>query len=98
MSKRITVDSELLLYSLKYAIANDDVDSDKVIKNIANNMDDLDNDELVVFIQAIDSSETVEAKNSEYTWLDLKEVIEKEIFVRNSVNCVMDVFKKRVLK
>lgn len=92
------VDSELLLYALKYAIANDDADRDKVIKNIANSIEDFDDKQLVEFVQAIDSSETIEAENSEYTWPDLKEVIEKEIFVRDSVNSVMSVFKKRILK
>lgn len=97
MSKIIEVDSELLLYTLKYATTNTDADSDKVIENIGRkNIDNLDNNELRSFIQVIESEETLEIEGREYSWLDLKEALEKEIYVRESVEKVMSVFRKKI--
>ena len=96
MSKMIKVDSELLLFALKYATRNIDADKDKVIKNIAGNIDDLDNEELTRYIKVIESDETVETEASEYTWNDLKKYIEREIVVRESVKKVVDVFREKI--
>lgn len=96
MSKIIKVDSELLLFVLKYATRNIDADKDKVIKNIAGNIDDLENEELMKYIQVIESDGTVETGTSEYTWNDLKETIEREIEVRESVENIMNVFRKTI--
>lgn len=96
MSKTIEVASELLLYALKYSIANEDVDKDKVIISIANNMEDLGNYELEEYIHVIEASEIEESKNSEYTWFDLKEIIEKELYVRESVKGIMDILERKI--
>lgn len=90
MSRIIKVDGELLLYALKYSITNNDIDKDRIIKSIIRNIDDLSNDDLKGYIEIIRSNKTVEAKDSEYTWSDLKEALEKEVYVRDPVKNIMD--------
>ena len=92
MSKIIRVNPELLLFALKYSVSSDGKENETVINNIYANLDNLDNEELCSYLDAIEFEITKTIHDD--TWREFKASIEKELSVRANVKRLVAAFEK----
>jgi hypothetical protein len=83
MNNKIKVDREILFFAFKYLIGKSSYAPDIIIKNIKNNINNINTNYIELYIKEINEYQKYGMHTDEQSWLNFKDDLESELEKRN---------------